>query len=34
MNKDNYVNKLKEAIDLRKEGVSVSMIFEGANKEN
>ena len=33
-NKDNYVNKLKEAIDLRKEGVSVSMIFEGANKEN
>lgn len=32
-NEDNYVNKLKEAIELRKEGVNVSMMFEGAKKE-
>ena len=35
-NKDNYTEKLSEAIKLRNEGVCVSMIaieFEGANKE-
>ena len=36
-NKDNYTEKLKEAIELRKNGVKVSMMpisFEGAKKEN